>query len=370
MNLSIKILAEADKAVKELGQVSQGVSGINDKLDALKEKGKFWGHISVGFIALREAMQAVSGEFQQLVRVADDYANMNAKLKLATGAQQEFNTAYQQLFRIAQQTAAPLGETVQLYARLAPGLKQLGATQAELLAVTELTGKALALSGANAGEAAASMTQFAQALGSGKLRGDEFNSLMEQAPRLMKAVADGMGQPISRLREMAEAGELSADRVVKALLSQKEVMEREFAHLPLTVGRAWQQLENQFARLVGETDAQTGSTRRLAEAIQTLADNLSGLVGTLELVVKLGGALLASSPAFRCALVDLLVEAGLYGARGQARHARIRAASEMVASGNRRAAAQGMLRERFAVSRRTAYRDLQAAIDIRQGSLF
>ena len=81
-------------------------------------------------------------------------------------------------------------------------------------------------------------------------------------------------------------------------------------------------------------------------------------------------ALLVTSPAFRVALVELLVSAGLYCSRGQTRHKRIKAAGEMMAAGDNRATINNQLRDRYKVSRRTAYRDLEQALDLRQGRLF
>jgi tape measure domain-containing protein len=281
-----KVSGELAKTAGAIKPISTNAKSAATETNSLADSLKKVGQVGASFLAVSKLLQYTKA----LIGVADGYNNTISRLKLATSTQGEFNVAYEKLAEIAQKTAAPLAETIALYSRMAPGLKQLGANQAQLLAVSDLVGKSLALSGASTAEAAASMTQFAQAMGSGKLRGDEFNSLMEQSPRLMKAVADGIGVPIGKLREMAEAGELSAAKVVEALIKQREAVDREFASMPLTVGKALQQLENQFVRLIGETDNQTGATRSLAGAVGHLTSNLVPLVNALEPIIKIGVA--------------------------------------------------------------------------------
>src|SRR5690606_17759855 len=104
--------------------------------------------------------------------------------------------------------------------------------------------------GSSASEANSSVRQFSQAMASGVLRGDEFNSIMENSPRLARALADGLNVPVGALRKMAEEGELTSDRVVAAIESQSEVIEREFQKVPLTVSRATQKVRNALLKLV------------------------------------------------------------------------------------------------------------------------
>ena len=250
--------------VASFGKTRAGVESISNELHKLEGYAK-------AYIGLSQLGGAAIG----IVKIADEYVGLQARLKLATTSQLEFNTANAALFAIAQQNGVPLKESLGLYSKLAPALKELGATQTQTLAMTDLVGKSLRLSGAGAAESASAMLQFSQALGSGVLRGDEFNSLMENSPRLMKAVAEGMNAPISSLRAMAEAGELTADKVVNSLLSQKSKLEEEYSSLPLTVSAAWTKLGNAVTAEVGRLDkAGGGLTGGLAKALGGVADNL------------------------------------------------------------------------------------------------
>lgn len=266
--------------VASFGKTRAGVESISNELRKLE-----------GYAKAYIGLSQLGGTAGSIIKIADEYVGLQARLKLATTSQLEFNTANSALFAIAQQNGVPLKETLGLYSKLAPALKELGATQTQTLTMTDLVGKSLRLSGAGAAESASTMLQFSQALGSGVLRGDEFNSLMENSPRLMKAVAEGMNAPISSLRTMAEAGQLTADKVVNALLSQKSKLEAEYGSLPLTVSAAWTKLGNAVTAEVGRLDqAGGGLSGGLAKAMGGLADNLDQVVRSL----KAGGIALAA----------------------------------------------------------------------------
>lgn len=223
---------------------------------------------------------------RQIISLADGYTLTNARLKLVTTSTAEFKTAQAELFAIAQRTASSLNETNNLYIKLAESVRELGGSQAEALQLTESINQATRLSGASAATAAAGLLQLGQALGSGVLRGDEFNSIMENSRRVARALADGLNVPIGKLRAMAEEGELTADVVIKALLSQKDVLEREYAQLPLTVGAAFEQLRTAVQKYIGQANEAKGITASLASAIEGLTKNFNVLADTLITVAQ------------------------------------------------------------------------------------
>lgn len=233
----------------------------------------------------------ISSQARQLLRLADAYNATNARLRLATRSMQEFGTAQRELFDIAQRTRSAVNDTVNLYARMADSVRVLGGTQRETLGLTESVNQAIQLSGASTSSAAAAVQQLGQALASGVLRGDEFNSVMENAPRLARALADGLGVPLGALRALAEEGELTAERIVGALLSQREKLAAEYAQLPQSVGGAFQQIENAFARFVGQTDQATGATQTLAAGLIAVANNFNAIA---EAILRAAGVIAAA----------------------------------------------------------------------------
>ncbi|UXZ83351.1 tape measure protein [Burkholderia multivorans] len=225
---------------------------------------------------------------RELVEVADQYKNLQARLRLAVTSQEEFNRADAALFEIAQRNRAPLAETVTLYARLAPSVQALGRSQADVLAATDAIGQAVSLSGASSEAAAGALLQLGQAFASGQLRGEEFNSVIEQTPRLAQAIADGMGVPLGSLRALAQEGKITSKAVLDALLKQRGRLAEEYGSLPDTVSGALTRLKNAFLRAFGERDASSGLTAGLAQAIQLVAQHL-------ELLIDLAGVVLVTA---------------------------------------------------------------------------
>ena len=223
------------------------------------------------------AVSQLPGLARDLGQTADLYANLGARINLVNSAQAGFNVSLDDVSDIATRTHSPLETTTDLMAALARAGEGLSLRQADVLRLTETINKANQVSGASAASADAAVRQLIQGLQSGVLRGDEFNSVMEQAPRLAKALADGLNVPIGSLRAMAEAGELTADRVVKALQGQSAAIDEEFGKLPLTIGRALTDLSTKWTGFIGEMDQGAGASAKVAEAIVAVANNLDTL---------------------------------------------------------------------------------------------
>jgi len=173
------------------GQARAGIESISRQLQATRRQ-----------IAAFFSVLCVSRFVAQAARLADEYKTLQARLKLAAETQGEFNQAQAELFRIAQRSRSELSAVVDLYARIGPALKEATGSQKEALQVTETILKTIQLSGSAAASAAA-IRQLAQALQAGALKGDEFVSVMEGAPALMRAIADGMGVPLGALKQLA-----------------------------------------------------------------------------------------------------------------------------------------------------------------------
>ncbi|MEM7706621.1 MAG: tape measure protein [Pseudomonadota bacterium] len=229
--------------------------------------------------ALTNQMRNLSAAFGvfESIRLADQYDDLQARLSIVTETQQEFLLAQQETFRIAQDTSQGLRNTIDLYGRLEISLDDLGTSQTRILRLTETINQAFAVSGASAQETSAAIIQLAQGLAAGALRGDEFRSVSEQGTRVLKALRDGLGVTQGELREMANAGELTAEVVLGALESQAVAIEREFQNLPLTARRAFTQLRNSFTQLIGEGNQVIPVVRFLAESLQFVALNLDTL---------------------------------------------------------------------------------------------
>jgi lambda family phage tail tape measure protein len=203
---------------------------------------------------------AVAQLAKQALQTADAYTNMSARLSLVTKSVRELTNAQEALFSVAQRTRIDLEETTTLYTRLATSTEALGVSQGELVGVTEAINKALVISGSSAASAQAALVQLGQAFASGVLRGEELNSVLEQAPRLARAIADGLGVPIGKLRQMGADGEITAEKLFRALQNSSAALTAEFEKMPITVGGATTQVINSITALIGTIDKLTGSS--------------------------------------------------------------------------------------------------------------
>jgi tape measure domain-containing protein len=257
-----------------LGKTRAGITSISEQLNLARTQ-----------IAAFISAQLGLGAVREVAQTADAYQNLQARVQLATGQGQAFTAAFEEVTEIAKRTSSNLEQTGTLFARLTEAGKSSGlATQdaiAQSLRLTETINQAVQLSGGSAQSSAAAVTQLIQGLQSGVLRGEEFNSVMEQAPRLSKALADGLGVTTGELRKMAETGQLSAQTVIAALKGQSDTLKQEFATLPATVGRAVENLSTSWTLYVGEVDKASGASTAAAGAIDLLAKNLSTVGGLL-----------------------------------------------------------------------------------------
>lgn len=230
---------------------------------------------------------------RDLAQTADAAAGLQARIKLVTGEGQAFSDAWAGVGQVAQRTGADLEATGTLFTRILQAGKDFGLAQRDALALTETINQAVAVSGASAQASEAAITQLIQGLQSGVLRGEEFNSVMEQAPRLAQALAAGLGVTTGELRKMAEAGALTSQVVIQALQGQADTLRREFDQLPATIGRSITQLSNAWTVYVGDTAQATGASKAAAEVIAALAANLDTVAGFLYGAGKAGAALVA-----------------------------------------------------------------------------
>ncbi|AGN82830.1 hypothetical protein L483_20305 [Pseudomonas putida H8234] len=212
----------------------------------------------------------------KIAAAAEQYVNLTNRLRLVTESTEQLAFAQESVYQVAQSSRQSLEVTAQVYQRIAQNASQLGLDFAEVASVTETVAKTVALSGASAQAADASMVQFGQALASGTLRGDELNSIMEQTPALAQAIARGLGVTIGQLRAMGAEGKLTSEAVVRALQNQKDKVDELSSAMTLTVSQAVTSFNNALVSTVGRLDEATGASSRLANGIAALARAMDG----------------------------------------------------------------------------------------------
>ncbi len=226
----------------------------------------------LGGLALTSIARAVLG-------VADSMKSMESRLRLVTNSSKELAETQKELFAVSQRSRVEYASTIDLYTRLARSTKTLGTSQADLLKVTEAINQSFVISGTSAASTQAALIQLGQAFASGTLRGEELNSVMEQAPRLAEAIASGLGVTIGELRRLGAEGKLTSEQVFNALKKSAEGINAEFKRMPVTTGQAFTQLGNSIAKAIGDID-------KMTDASQSVANAVSGIARAIEDVGK------------------------------------------------------------------------------------
>lgn len=294
----------AERGFRDAGAAAQEAGGrFRDAAGRLREaNGQFVGAGSAAAGAaggFRQAASAAGGLESSLNQVAsavkmyvsatyliaqsDAYTKLNAQLKLATSNSAQLATAQAAVVSIAQEAQVSIAGVGTLYARITSSTKELGISQDQVGAITRSVALSLKVSGATAQEAASATLQLSQAFASGVLRGEEFNSVNEAAPRLMQALADGIGVPVGALRKMAEAGLLTSAMLAETLPKSLAALEGEAKQIQ-TISGAFQQLQNEATLFIGQTSEQSGAVRLLTGAIGLLSDHLTLLAGAMATV--------------------------------------------------------------------------------------
>lgn len=264
--------------------VSNELRGVAGGLDRTADAASRMGSamLTIGGAIAGLGVAALAREF---VQTADAMALMEARLRTAAGSSAAFAQAQADVYKISQANSVGLQETAALYTKLSEPVQRLGGSAREVAGIVEAFSLSLKVGGASAEDASSATLQFAQAMGAGKLSGDEFNSIAEASPRFMRAMAEGMGVPIGKLKDMASEGKLTADVVGNALVQSLGQLKSEASSIPDTVGGSLKRLANDAQLAVadlnkiggaGVTLGISGIVEEMRKLIPTVRDELAG----------------------------------------------------------------------------------------------
>lgn len=214
---------------------------------------------------------------QQVGQYADAWTDLNNKVSNSIRTGETQVEVMQRIFDISQATQSSLNGTATLYARLERGTRLYNTSAADLVRLTTIINQGFAVSGATAQEAENAIIQLSQGLAAGALRGEEYNSVAEQGSRLTNALADSLGVSIGQLRAMAAQGKLTTDVVVKGLLSQGDVIGKEFEKTTVTISKGMQVAQNNITKFFGENATVKSFAAGFRDSIITVSENLESL---------------------------------------------------------------------------------------------
>lgn len=269
----------------------------------------------------------------EIIRLTDAFKSMQGSLALVSSSNSVASDSFQKLLTMANNTGSSLEATVSLYTRLANATRGVGYTTEQLLGVTDAINKAFVISGATMQEASNAAIQLSQGLASGTLRGEELNSVMEQGPRITRALAEYLGVTNGQIRQMAADGKITAEVVTNALLKSLSSLNSELERMPRRFEQASTALKNNFLAVVGQIDINPliGSVDALADSltkpevirgIQSIATGLGSVVAVggdgLKAVVTNADALIAITGALATSMGVKLVGSLVLSAQAKA----------------------------------------------------
>lgn len=269
-NASERAKQKTESAFSGIESKARGANEELHKMDSTLTglKNKFVGAL---------AFLGVTLSLGNIIRMVDEWKVVNGQVALTTKNQQESLMVQKELYRMAIDTRQAYASTATLYASVARNSSELGKSAEDVLGFTEDVSRAMMIGGGSAASQQAALIQLGQALGSGVLRGDELNSIMEQAPRLAKAIAEGMGTTIGQLRVLGKEGKLTAIDVFDAIRKSSEKLKREMGKIPWTVNQAGVRVSNALGNLFSKLEKKTGVVSSIAKGFASIGDYIDNI---------------------------------------------------------------------------------------------
>ena len=287
------ITSATESARRKQEEYNQKIQAGSQHTDVLVNKVKSLVGAYVGISTVKNALD-LSDELTQTTARLD---MMVSQYNALNGTMQTTDELSQMIFLSAQNSRASYMDTAASVAKLGNNARDAFASTGEIVQFAELVNKQFTIAGASATESSNAFLQLTQALGSGVLRGDELNSIFEQAPNLIQTVADYMDVPIGKIREMASDGQVTADIVKNAMFAAADDIDAKFNSMPLTWGQLW----TQYSNLALKT-------------FQPVLQRLNEMANDQHMQTALTGIMNALSGAATIALnvIDVMVTGGAY----------------------------------------------------------
>lgn len=245
------------------------------------------------------AFAGISFSIQSYIAMSDQLKTIEGQIKNVVKSGKETKRVEEEIYAMAGRSRQSYAESANLFTSVARNASELGKSTDDILKFTEDVSNAMLLGGGSAASQQAALVQLGQALGSGTLRGDELNSIMEQAPKLAETIAKGMGTTIGSLRKLGSEGKLTAKDVFDAVRKQSDSLKKDLGNMPWTVAQASSRIRDSVAQLFFSIENKFGFGDKVARVIATIADQVD------KLTVKVNAIDMSTWTPF-------LVTAGIY----------------------------------------------------------
>lgn len=253
-----------------LGTFVQQLSTSNDLIGMMQgTMGRLVGPLA--------AFAGISFSIHSYIAMSDQLKTIEGQIKNVVKSGKETKRVEEEIYAMAGRSRQSYAESANLFTSVARNASELGKSTDDILKFTEDVSNAMLLGGGSAASQQAALVQLGQALGSGTLRGDELNSIMEQAPKLAETIAKGMGTTIGSLRKLGSEGKLTAKDVFDAVRKQSDSLKKDLGNMPWTVAQASSRIRDSVAQLFFAIENKFGFGDKMARVIATIADQVDKL---------------------------------------------------------------------------------------------
>ncbi|QAY00934.1 tape measure protein [Salmonella phage SeSz-2] len=267
-NKTTSALGKLDKNARNAGSGMKNAGGAASGLKT-----------SMSMLAGAISVSLIIGWGKAFLDIADNMTQLQARIKRLTGDAEIAKETFNSLTNIASTTGASLSDTTKLWETLTSSLKEAGATNAQVLNLTDTLQKIGRIGGSSTEEMANALRQFGQSIASGTIRAEEFNSILEQMPELARQIAAGLGISMGELRARMLDGKLTAEDALNAIQDRTSVVNAEFAKLPRSISQATGSLETSFAKMIASINDATGASSTFVSVIDSITSAINRLTG-------------------------------------------------------------------------------------------
>ncbi|MGP2900495.1 tape measure protein [Serratia ureilytica] len=283
-----KMITGSRQASVVLGEMEKQSARSSKAVDGLTSSADSAGRSMSGFktvlsgVASAISVALIIDYGKAFLTVADNITQLQSRiLRLSTDAATAMST-FETLTAIASTTGASLRDTAKLWEAMTSALKGTGATNTQILALTDTLQKIGRVGGSSTDEMANALRQFGQSISSGTVRAEEFNSILEQMPELARQIGAGMGLSMGQLRQAMLEGKLSAQDALNAIMKQSSAVNDEFSKLPRTMDQASNSLTISLQNLIGKMNEAMGASATMVKVIDSISAAIDRLSGKTE----------------------------------------------------------------------------------------
>ncbi|WP_241173950.1 tape measure protein [Serratia marcescens] len=266
---------------RQTGKASKSVDALSSSAD---KAGNSMGGLKTVLTGVASAISVslIIDYGKAFLTVADNITQLQARIARLTSDTSTAKSTFMGLAAIASNTGASLKDTAKLWETMTASLKETGATNSQILALTDTLQKIGRVGGSSSEEMANALRQFGQSIASGTVRAEEFNSIVEQMPELARQIAAGLGMTGGQLRQAMLEGKLSAEDAINAIMKQSDSLNEEFKKLPRTMDQASNTLTISLQMLIGKMNETVGASQTMVTIIDSISSAIDRLSGKTE----------------------------------------------------------------------------------------